>query len=201
MSIVLTGDGTITSSVAITTLTLNDPVFRNKPREFIGNMEMLEGDGGVLQFYKKGRRSLRHTLRIPFLSATNIENLLELFETVDQTNWFTLQDHTILTKTAIAQEAANQNDIIQHSTAFSNWFFPRMGLTAFCITGTNQGQRRRIKFDAANAIQVSSAFSNIIVVGDTFLVGIPVYFETEPIIEPASHNLFVVELNFREKIY
>ena len=208
MSVILLGDGTITSSVALTTLTLNNPVASNPPREFIDNLELLRGDGGVIQLYKKGRRSLRSTLRIPWMSKTIMDNLMKILETVDQTNWFTLQDHTVGIKTSIAHETLTlQKILIRNPTAFndSNWIFMPEGLTAFCLSvvggGGNTGERRRIDYWSNNEIRVPLGFTNNIQVGDTFLIGIPVIFASPPKIEPLSYNSFRVEINFEEKIF
>jgi hypothetical protein len=203
MSVLLLGDGTITSSIALTTLTLNNPSPLSCPREFVDNFELQRGDGGVIQLYKKGRRSLRMTLRISWITTILMDNLMKVLETVDQTNWFTLQDHTVYTKSNIAHETlTGQAEVIQNATAFQNWLFFAEGLTAFAMTGANQGQRRRINYQDYTSIKVSPVFSNNIAIGDTFLIGIPVFLTSPPKIESIRYSdAFRVELNFEEKIF
>jgi len=207
MSVILLGDGSITSSIAVTTLTLGNPIRSNPPGQIMGNVRGVEGEGGVQVLYKKGRRKLKFTMRIAWLSSTMVENLKEFQEVIDQTNWFTLQDEFVLTKTDIVHETVTgQKYIITNSTAFDNWLYPRIGLTAFCMSvvggGGNTGERRRIYADGANIIAVSPDFTNNIQIGDTFKIGIPVIFTDEVKIDKMnSLGYFIAELYFEEKIY
>jgi len=212
MSVILLGDGSITSSVALTTLTLNNPVVSNPPAQIFENREILKGDGGAMIIYKKGRRGLIHTLRIPWINASTMQLLLTFFETVDSTNWFTLQDNFILVKTAITHTTLvplYPKTVILNATDFINWLFPKTGLTAFCMSvvggGGNTGERRRIKRNgqiavADDSVLVDPGFTNDLQVGDTFLIGIPVIFASSPRIESLNYNSFRVELNFEEAI-
>jgi len=216
MSVVLLGDGTITSSIALTTLTLNNPPPLSPPAQFTENVDRLKSDGGVMTIYKKGRRGLIHTLPILWINTNTMQLLLTFFETVDSTNWFTLQDHLILVKTAISHQTlvpSYPKTVIQNypGTDFNNWFYPKTGLTAFCMSvvggGGNTGERRRIKRNAQitvpdDSVLVDPGFTNNLQVGDTFLIGIPVTFTSPPKIVPVRHaDAFKVELNFEEKIY
>jgi len=207
MSVVLLGDGTITSSIALTTLTLGNPVSSNPPSQYSENREVQKSDGGVITLYKKGRMALNHTLKIPWLSKTDVENILRFFATVDSSNWFTLQDHFVGYKSAFAHGTVPSQKIeIYNPVVDTNWIYQAIGLTAFCMSvvggGGNTGERKRIVSQGVHYIEVfSPGFTNDIQIGDTFLLGIPVIFSSPPRIEPMSYNSWKVELNFEEMIY
>jgi len=215
MSVILLGDGTITSSVAITTLTLGNPGGLHPPAQPTENVDRLKSDGGVMTLYKKGRRGLVHTLRIPWLTTADMTLLLRFFEVVDSTNWFTLQDNLVYYKSAFAHEGITaQNIVIYSATAFQTaWLYTKLGLTAFCMSvvggGGNTGERKRIVNQdilisgwSTYDVIVSPGFTNNIQVGDTFLLGLPVISASPPKIEPIKpSDAFKVELYFEEKIF
>jgi hypothetical protein len=210
MSVVLTADGSITGSINAGTVTLGNPIPSNPLPETVENRDLLTGDGGVMIAYKKGRRRLIRTLQIHWLVKADVTNLKAFFELVDSTNWFTLQDNFVLTKTAIAHQSwagDPTKNTIHNTTAFQSWLYPIIDLTAFCMSvtggGGNTGSRRRVYQEDliyGYYVVTSPDFTNNIQVGDNFILGVPVMFSAPPKIEPLSYNKFKVTLQFEEEI-
>lgn len=201
MSIQIFGDGSATSSIAFTTITLPTPALT---REVLSdNVEIIEGDGGWTVAYEKGTYRRIFPYVFSLLSQTQKDTLFVWWELIKgRLNWFSLFPHEYpLASEQIQQQYTGgsnyiiQNTVLNQSTNFWRgwWVIVRSGLAI--------NQRRKIYQSGSNQVLVTPVFNNTIAVNDYVTLAYPVELEnSEVTFSLRLPNFWDVNLTFKEKI-
>lgn len=204
MSVQFVGDGTNTSSVSFTTITLtNNPVISTDTIPIEQNIEVIKSDAGVRTVYQRGERQLLSQMKFALLTNTDNETLREWIEIVSGgKNWFTLQDQNIYTSTTITVDGGSTTNILA-TPELSAWPIAPIGQWVIMLTGTLAGKRRRINAysGASGQVIVSPGFSSSVTAGDTFLIGLPVFLTNNPLLRRIPPAWWEVEFIFEELGY
>ena len=201
MSIQFLGDGTITSSKAFTTLSLENLAPSSSYVEMVQNHEVSSTDAGIVYAYKKGQRKRQIHITLKLLSEPLVRLLLDFVETIDgSNNWFTYQDETLVLKSAMTQSGSSSSTLLQSSSmTAANFTLGPITQWAFIISGATSGQRRRIYDFSATSALVSPAFGANVVPGDTFLLGVPVFLTSDIRFQRIPPNWYQAEFELTEK--
>lgn len=201
MSVILLGDGTNTSSIAIGVYTFSHVAL--SPDRHRDNVDVIEGDGGYTVCYEKGTFIRIFPYRFTLLSDVQkkeFEN--KVWKTLKgRLHWFTLQPHNQPVTDILEQEYAGGSTLyIKNSLLAGDQIW--VGWWVIVLTGAAAGQKRKvISSDFSGVLQVSPAFDNTVAVGDTFVLGYPVMFQ-EPDMgaNPRIPNFWDMNITFVEKI-
>lgn len=204
MSVVFQGDGLNTSSINFGSLTLtNNPTLSSAVDMIEQNLEIIESDAGYRTIYQKGERQKPSKMRFNLLTDSNHEQLREWIETLKGgSNWFTLQDQNVGIKTAIAIQTGGTSAALKNTTDLvsANWPVRPIGQWATFISGTAAllGKRRRINYYVSTIISIDPALATTPAIGDTFIIGLPVFLINNPVFRRVSAIWWEVEFEFQE---
>jgi len=202
MSVILLGDGILTSSVAFTTLTLPAPALT--PDIMQDNVDMIEGDGGWAVCYEKGTYRRVFPYRFTLLTSAQKDSLWAWWQIVKgRLHWFTLQPHQQAVTSQIAQQWAGGSVEWIRNTSLNQADHYWRGFWVLVINGSAQGQKRKCinSYGGMNDIQISPIFDNPVAYGNNVQLGYPVILDEDSInFSPRLPNFWDVQMTFREKV-
>lgn len=206
MSVILQGDGNLTSSIAFPTITLPDPA--PTPDIMEDNVDIVEGDGGWTVAYEKGTYRRIFPYRFTLLSASQKDDIWKWWQLIKgRLHWFTLQPHGQAVTQIFAQEGPDSTYKIKNSLLVPQPTHYWRGFWALILSGTEQGAKRKIINSRGDDnpnwgdVDVSPPFDNAIVTGTDVLLGYPVALDEARInFSPRIPDFWDVETVFREKM-
>lgn len=205
MSVILLGDGSLTSSKAIfgSPLTLPDPA----PSQHIvrDNVDVIEGDGGFSVMYEKGTYRRIFPYRFTLLSESMKDQIDRWWKDMSgRLNWFTLQpQEQPITSSFLQQGTDSTSKITNSALNFSQLTHWWRGYWVIALTGSAAGQRRKIYNSWGDPYGdiYCYAFDNNIATGDEVILGYPVVLDEDSIIYiPRLPNFWDVQIVFKEKV-
>lgn len=207
MSVILLGDGTITSSKAFysSPFTLPDPAA--SPHIVRDNIDVIEGDGGCDVMYEKGTYQRIFPYRFTLVSNDIKEQIDRWWKNMEgRLNWFILQTPEQLITSEFTQEYTGGSNYIIENTLLktghlTHWW---RGYWVIVKDGAAQGQKRKIiKFYGTpyGHLYADPVFDNIVAVGDTVVLGYPVKLDEQDIqFIPRIPNFWDVNITFKEHL-
>lgn len=205
MAFKLIGDGTLTSSVAISTLNLTnqypaipDP-FTYQPRDLV-----LETDSGYIHGYNLGTARRQFPISLRLLTFANYRLLQTIFGLMGNRNWVFWEwwSGTATGTSDVLVSASSSGMDAQQLT--SNWFKDQI-VVIKSTTDTNapQGEKRRTSSYtvAGSAAWSVTAFSAAVDSGDTFAVGYPVRLVGDVRRQTPDGTLYNVDFTFEEVLF
>jgi hypothetical protein len=204
MSVILLGDGTLTSSIAFDVSPLTLPTPALTPDVMGDNVDVIEGDGGWAVAYEKGIYRRVFPYRFTLLTQTQRDSIWQWWQKIKgRLHWFTLQPHGQAITSSIAQQwVGGSNEYIRNSLLNQTTPYWR-GFWVMVLDGAAQGQKRKAIHSTGTLgdIQVSPVFDNIVAAGNMVLLGYPVTLDEDSInFAPRLPNFWDMQIIFREKV-
>ncbi|MFN3078040.1 MAG: hypothetical protein ABT940_14440 [Alphaproteobacteria bacterium] len=204
MAFKLIGDGSLWSSVAITTYNLTnqfpaipDP-FTASPRDYV-----IETEAGYTHGYNMGTIRRRFPISLRLLTFADYRLLMTLFEAIGNRHWVTWEQWTGTVTTGNTTTIAETTVAMNTQQQTTNWFKDQIAIIK-TTTDTNapQGEKRRVStysYSATTAtFTVGTAFSASVDTNDTYLVGFPVRLVGDVSKETPDGTLYNVDFVFEE---
>ena len=178
MNFKLIGDGSITSSVAITTLTISNgyPAVPF-PQTFEHRGILRETSSGYTHGYNRGTQRRQWPISLRLLSFANYRSLLTIFNTLGASNWLTWEWYSGAANAGSTTQIADSvsTGTIEHQ---NGWFEQQIGFITSAGSAAPEGEFSRCTLYAASAgtgtWTFSPAFSATVDASDSYVIGWPV---------------------------
>jgi len=204
MSVILLGDGNLTSSIAFDTSPLTLPTPALSPDIMQDNVDVIEGDGGWMVCYEKGTYRRVFPYRFTLLTQNQKDLIWNWWQKIKgRLHWFTLQLHGQAITSQFLQQYSGGSTTWVRNTVLNQADHYWRGFYVLVMDGGAQGNKRKIvnSFGGGTSFYFFPATDALIAVGNSVLLGYPVILDEDNInFTPRLPNFWDVQIIFKEKV-
>lgn len=197
MAITFIGNGTTTSSVAITAPDLTNQFVALPEQQVMQGRDLTyETEAGFVHSYRRGQPRRLFQMGVRLLTASQLRSLMGFYEDVTDRHWFTWSMHD-----GIAE--AGTGTTLDDTVLEFNFTGEHVDRVLFMIGGTGAGQIRRITASASQSGGTRLTFATVTTPPDSttqFAIGWPVRIVGGISRQAYGNNLYSADFMLEEVI-